>query len=63
MNFVFNEESSGEYCWYTLANKERWAEFLLVLKKYEKINVAGVIVELPTSSDYGIIVTHIEKAN
>jgi hypothetical protein len=62
VNFVF-DESDGEACWYTLANKERWAEFLLGLKRYEKINVTGVVVELPTSSDYGIIVTGIEKTD
>ena len=62
VNFAFIGKESN-FCNYTLASKELWAEFLLGLKRNDNINVEGVVVDLPSSTDYGIIVTHIEKVD
>jgi hypothetical protein len=62
VNFVF-DDVDGETCWYTLANKKQWVEFLLNLERDELLNVEGIVVELPTNDDYGIILTALEKVS
>ena len=65
VNFRFdgNPEARGteEMCFYTLANKKQWAEFLLGLNRGNRIHIEGIVVDLPTDDDYGIIVTKIER--
>ena len=51
----------NEYCQYIMLSKERWGDFILRLKGDDEINIEGVVVGLPSSRDFGIIVTHIEK--
>jgi|GEM_PF-6727134 len=60
VNFAW-DDAEGSTSWHALANKEQWAEFLLSLEKYEKVNIEGVVVDLPSDSAYGIIVTKVER--
>ena len=46
---------------YTIANKSQWGNFILELKSEDRFNILGMVVEMPTSTAFGIIVVEIEK--
>ena len=60
-DFIGFRYKDGSGTGVALADKNQWAEFLLGLEDYDRINIEGVVVDLLRKP--GIIVTDIEKAN
>ena len=60
--FGFNvEDKEGNFLYYCFANKAEFVEKFLKFKERQTMfNLKGIVVELESSTDYGIILTDIE---